>query len=137
MNAYAHSTYKKQSVNTMTPIEIIVKVYDECERQLHRAVQFIADKNNAKAHDALDRAGGLINGLRDVLDMEAGGEISTNLDALYGFFFKQIITADTKKDAEIIKQLIPQICELKDAFTQISKMPKENVGGNIRQGAVG
>jgi flagellar biosynthetic protein FliS len=69
MNAYAHSTYRKQSVNTMTPIEVVVKIYDECERQLNRAIKFIDDKKFDKAHDALDRAGELVNGLRSVLDM--------------------------------------------------------------------
>jgi len=138
MNAYAHSTYKKQSVNTMTPIEVIVKIYDECERQLNRAIKFIDDKKFDKAHDALDRAGELVNGLRSVLDMSAG-EIATNLDSLYEFFFKQIVAADMKKDVELIKQILPQVSELKDTFTQLSRMPRDGIpySGSIMTGASG
>ncbi|MDR0196919.1 MAG: flagellar export chaperone FliS [Oscillospiraceae bacterium] len=121
-NPYA--TYKEQAVSTMTPVEVVIKLYDECERQLNRAINFIDLKNYAKAHACLDRSGEIVNALRSVLDMSVG-EISGNLDSLYEFFFKQIIQADMKKDAEIIRQLLPQIGELKDAFVQISKLPKQ------------
>lgn len=127
MNAYANAAYKKQSVTTMTPIEVIVKLYTECEAQLHRAVKFIEEKNIPEAHKSLDASGELVNALRSVLDMEAGGEISTNLDSLYDFFFRQIVLANTKKDTEIIKQIIPQIKDLRETFTQLSKMTPEQL----------
>jgi flagellar protein FliS len=131
MNPY--TTYKRQSVNTLTPIEVIVKIYDECERQLHRAVNFIENKEYAAAHTSIDVACELILGLRSVLNSDAG-EIAGNLDSLYEFFYRQLVQADMKKDVSIIHEILPQICELKDAFTQISKIPREGAaarGGNI------
>jgi flagellar protein FliS len=127
MNPYA--TYKKQSVTTMTPIEAIVKLYDECERQLHRAVQFIKDKNFEEAHKSLNASSEIVEALRSVLDMSMG-EISQNLDSLYNYFFKEIVMADTKKDIQIIENIIPQITELKEAFTEISKLPRDGVASN-------
>ena len=121
--ANPYATYKQQAVSTMTPVEIVIKLYDECERQLNRAVHFIDTKDYAGAHNALDRSGEIVNALRSVLNMNVG-EISNNLDLLYDFFFKQIVQADMKKDKEIINQILPQIAELKDAFVQISKLPK-------------
>jgi flagellar protein FliS len=130
MNPY--STYKKQSVNTMTPIEVIIKLYDECERQLNRSIHFINNKQYDEAHKSLDMSVELINALRSVLDMSVG-EISENLDSLYEFFARQLIIADTKKDIAIIEDIIPQICELKDAFVQISKLPRD---GAVVQGTI-
>ncbi|MCL2071820.1 MAG: flagellar export chaperone FliS [Oscillospiraceae bacterium] len=134
MNPYA--TYKKQSLTTMTPIEVVVKLYDESEKQLHRAIHFIESKDYSGSHDALDRAAELINALRSVLNMDVG-EMSQNLDSLYEFFYRQIIQADMKKDVKIIEELLPQISELKDAFVQISKLPREGVvtRGSILSGA--
>ncbi|MDR0223143.1 MAG: flagellar export chaperone FliS [Oscillospiraceae bacterium] len=120
-------SYKQQAVSTMTPIEIVVKIYDECERQLNRAVYFINVKDIEKAHAALDKSGELINALRSVLDMSVG-EISENLDALYEYFFRRIVHADMRKDADAILKILPLIGELKDAFVQISKLPKHAVG---------
>jgi flagellar protein FliS len=123
MNPYS-TAYKKQSVTTMTPIEVVIKLYDECERQLSRAINFINNKKYSDAHNSLDASAAIVEALRSVLDMEVG-EISQNLDSLYAFFYKQIIQADMKKDISIIESVIPQMAELKDAFVQISKMPRE------------
>jgi len=120
-NPYA--AYKKQAITTMTPVELVVKIYDECERQLNRAIHFIENKDYEGAHLALDKSGQLINALRSVLDMDIR-EISGNLDSLYEYFFVQILLADNRKDIGIVKMILPQISELKDAFVQVSKLPK-------------
>jgi len=124
MNPYA--TYKKQSVETMTPIEVVIKGYDECEKQLNRAIHFIEKKDFYEAHTSLDKASELVNAFRSALDMSAG-EMSNNLDSLYEYFYRQIITADTKKDTVIIEEILPQIAELKDAFVQISVLPRDDM----------
>ncbi|MCL1866556.1 MAG: flagellar export chaperone FliS [Oscillospiraceae bacterium] len=121
MNPY--SAYKRQSVSTMTNIEIVVKGYDECERQLNRAVSFIKSKEYVEAHNSLDKAAELITAFQTCLDMSVG-EVSENLNSLYSYFFKQIIKADMKKDVAIIEELLPLISDLKDAFVQISLLPK-------------
>lgn len=123
MNPYA--TYKKQAVTTMTPIEIVVKLYSETERELNRAVVFIDQKDFEKANKSLTKSGDLINALRSVLNVKL--PIGQNLDALYSFFERQIITANVKKDKEIINSLIPMVGELKDAFTQIASMSKDDI----------
>ncbi len=123
MNPY--SAYKKQAVTTMTPIEIVVKLYSETERELNRAIMFIDNKDFEKANKALTKSGDLINALRSVLDVRL--PIGQNLDALYSYFEKQIVTANMKKDKQTIEALLPMIAELKDAFTQISNMSKEDI----------
>lgn len=119
------SAYKKQSITTMTPIEIVVKLYSETERQLNRAIYFIDQHDFFEANKALTKSEELINALRSVLDMKI--EISHNLDSLYEFFTRQIITANLKKDKTIIEQLIPMVGELKDAFAQIAAMPSAEI----------
>jgi len=123
MNPYA--AYKKQSVTTMTPIEIVVKLYSETERELNRAIVFIEQKNYESANKSLTKSVDLINALRSVLDVNL--PIGQNLDSLYSYFEKEIITANMKKDIEMIEPLLPMIAELKDAFTQVSLMSKEDI----------
>lgn len=123
MNPY--SAYKKQSVTTMTPMEIVVKLYSETERQLNRAVMFIEQKKIEDANNALNKSLDLVGALRSVLDLNL--PIGQNLEALYAYFEKQIIAANMKKDPEIVKELLPMVAELKDAFTQVSAMSKEEI----------
>ena len=53
--------------------------------------------------------------------------ISKQLDALYDFFNRQLIAANVKKDVEILKELLPMLADLRDAFAQVSAMPKGQV----------
>ena len=123
MNPYA--AYKKQSVTTMTPMEIVVKMYSEIERQLNRAIMFIQKKDYESANNALNKSLDLVDALRSVLDIKL--PIGQNLDALYDYFGKQIVLANAKKDVEMIKTLLPMIGELKDAFSQVAAMPKDEI----------
>ncbi|MCL2109519.1 MAG: flagellar export chaperone FliS [Oscillospiraceae bacterium] len=125
VTANAYSNYKKQSITTMTPIEIIVKLYSECERQMNRAVHFIALKDYESTNAALMKSIEIVTALRSCLDMQI--EMSKNLDSLYEYFTRELVEANLKKDAEKVQVLLPMIGELRDAFTQISRMPKEQI----------
>ncbi len=129
MNPYA--AYKKQSVTTMTPIEIVIKLYSETERELNRSVVFIKEKNYESANNALNKSVDLIAALRSVLDVNL--PIGKNLDTIYGFLEKQIIAANVKKDVEIVNSLLPMVAELKDAFTQIGAMSKDEIAAQSLQ----
>ncbi|MBP5605374.1 MAG: flagellar protein FliS, partial [Ruminiclostridium sp.] len=52
MGANAYSEYKKQSLQTLTPMEIVVKLYDEAEKQMNLAIIDIGGKNYAGANKA-------------------------------------------------------------------------------------
>ncbi len=121
-----YSAYKRQSVQTMTPVEVIIKMYSEIERQLAIAVCAIEDiKDIKKANDSLIKAQELLGALRGSLDMSV--PISKNLEELYKFFQQETMKANIKKDATEIKKIIPMVADLRDAFTQISQMTKEEI----------
>ena len=103
-----YSAYKKQSVSTMTPVEVVIKLYSETERQLAIGISAIESKDIKKAHEALMKAQELIGALRGSLDKD--GPISKDAE-----------------HAEELKKIIPMIADLRDAFTQISQMTKEEI----------
>lgn len=123
VNPYAQ--YKKQSVETMTPVEVVIKLYSEIEKQCVIGMDFVEKKNYAKSSDAFLKAEDCIDALRETLDMSI--PISKNLDDLYIFFYKTIVKANTKKDLTDLKKVVPMISELRDAWTQISQMTREEI----------
>lgn len=118
----AYSEYKKQSLSTLTPMEIVVKLYEEAEKQMNRAIIHIDEKNYAAANKELQKSQDIVNALRSVLDMKI--PMSKDLDALYDFFNRQLVTANVKKDTKIIKELLPMFDDLRDAFAQVAAMPR-------------
>ncbi|MGN1110305.1 MAG: flagellar export chaperone FliS [Oscillospiraceae bacterium] len=120
-----YSQYKKQSVSTMTPVEIVIKLYSEIERQLAIAIKCVEEKDYKKSNAAFIKAEDCIDALREALDMSI--PISKNLDSLYIFFYKEMVKANVSKDCTEIEKIIPMIADLRDAFTQISQMTREEI----------
>lgn len=123
VNPYAQ--YKKQSVETMTPVEVVIKLYSEIEKQCAIGMDFVGKKNFAKSNEAFIKAEDCIDALRETLDMSI--PISQNLDDLYVFFYKTIVKANISKDLADLKKVVPMIAELRDAWTQISQMTREEI----------
>ena len=53
--------------------------------------------------------------------------IANNLEQLYVFFYNEIVKANIHKECSTVKKIIPMVAELRDAFTQISQMTKEEI----------
>lgn len=123
VNPYAQ--YKKSSVQTMTPVEVVIKLYSEIEKQCAIGMDFVEKKNFAKSNDAFIKAEDCIFALRESLDMSI--PISHNLDDLYVFFYNTIVKANINKDLTDLKKVVPMIGELRDAWTQISQMTREEI----------
>ena len=117
----AFSAYKKQSVTTLTPGDVVVKLYMEAERQLNRASYYIPLKNYEETNKALIKAQDVINALRSCLDMKI--PVSKNLDSLYEYFNREIVEANIKKD----KAKVDMIAELREAFAEINSMSREQM----------
>ncbi len=122
-----YSAYKKQSVTTMTPVEVVIKLYSEIERQLAIGVSAVEEekKDIPKANAAFLKAQECIDALREALDMSV--PIAQNLEQLYVFFQDVIMRANIHKECTELKKIIPMIGELRDAFTQVSQMTKEEI----------
>ncbi|MBS7370665.1 MAG: flagellar export chaperone FliS [Oscillospiraceae bacterium] len=124
--ANPYSAYKKQSVVTMTPVEVVIRLYSEIERQLAIAVSAVEETPDiAKANNAFIKAQDCIDALREALDMSI--PIANNLEQLYVFFYNEIVKANIHKECSTVKKIIPMVAELRDAFTQISQMTKEEI----------
>lgn len=109
----------------MTPVEVIIKLYSEIEKQCAIGMDFVEKKNYAKSNEAFIKAEDCIDALREVLDMSI--PISQNLDDLYIFFHKTIVKANITKDLTDLKKVVPMVAELRDAWTQISQMTREEI----------
>jgi len=62
---------------------------------------------------------GLIGELQNSLDMEKGGEISTNLYSLYAYMISQVTQANIKNDIAPLTEVISLISEIKSGWDGI------------------
>lgn len=118
----AYQQYQQQSVNTMTPMEIILKLYGEAEKEIAKAIHFIDKGILDQANQSIIKTQSIMHTLRSSLDMKY--EVSANLSALYEYFSGRLLEANLKKDRAILEELAPMIAELRATFAQINKLPR-------------
>lgn len=114
-----YQKYQQQSIMTMTPGELLLKLYDETVKQLRYGEDALQQKQYERANASLQKAQRIVSHLNKTLAMEY--EISQNLEALYDFFNYKITQANVHKDATHIAEILPMVTELRDAFAQADK----------------
>lgn len=118
-NAYA-KVGVETGVVAATPHKLIVMLFDGALAALASALQHMQAGNVAAKGQAISKAILIIDsGLRASLDHKAGGEISLNLDALYEYMNKRLLTANLNNQPEILEEVQRLLRELKSAWEAI------------------
>lgn len=117
-----YQKYKEESVLSMTPGEMVVRLYDEVIKQLNVAVIAIGQKDYQKVNTSLQKSQRIVTYLKETLNYDY--EISKNLSSLYDFYLDRIIKGNIKKDEKPIMEIIPLISEMRDAFAQGEKLAR-------------
>jgi flagellar protein FliS len=115
-----YQQYKEQSLATLAPGELLVRLFDECIKQLRLSCIGIDKKNYGMANDALNKAQTILTTLATSLDMRY--PISQELRNFYVFFVKQINEANIKKNASLVEGILPLVKDMRDSFEQAEKI---------------
>jgi len=125
---YAMSAMKQyQSVNTNAQV---------LEASPHRLVQMLMEgalTRLAQARGAMERgdialkgsligkAIGIVGGLREGVNLEAGGELAANLDSLYAYLTTRLTEANLKNDPALIEEVAGLLRDVKAGWDGISQ----------------
>ncbi|MCL2053910.1 MAG: flagellar export chaperone FliS [Oscillospiraceae bacterium] len=115
-----YQKFMKQSVSTMRPGELLLALYDKAIVELNRAIIFIENKDIPNAHNSIIRVKDIVEALDSSLKVRY--EVTENLAALYQYFYKLLISANIKKDPQILSGLIPYFVDLRNTFAEADKI---------------
>jgi len=118
MNGLA--AYKQASVTTQSKGRLIVLLYDGAIKFMKLAIKELEAHNYEAKGRYIGRAQDIINELNAVLDMEAGGEIASNLRRLYCFMNNRLSEANAKRDPQMIREVINLMAELNQSWKAIT-----------------
>ena len=122
------SRYREIEVETSSPERIVAKLYVEALRQMDIAVAAVELGDAERKAQSLDRALRIIGELRSALDLQRGGEIAKNLDALYEFVGQQLLEGSARGAAEPIRDAQGVVTTLSEAWTELADR-REAAGG--------
>lgn len=73
----------------------------------------------------------IIDGLRQSLDMEKGGEIAQNLDALYDYMQHRLVVANMENDPRILDEVASLLIEIQSAWDAVPEILKKESHGKV------
>ena len=116
-------TYLQNMVESASPIEHIIMLYDKAISCIEEAIKLFDQKDDFEKRKAfihnIDRVYDIVSFLKTFLDMEKGGEIAKNLNQIYTIILNTLVKPDKTKD-ELIK--ISEILkDLKEAWEDVKK----------------
>ncbi|MSR66892.1 MAG: flagellar export chaperone FliS [Pedosphaera sp.] len=128
-------TYRTTAVQTATPGNLLLMLYDGVNRFLGTAIEAFkqADplKFNLVVHQNVSKAQAIIRELQKALRPEresAGdGDLANNLAELYNYFDRRLNEANVKKDKEMIVEVRDRMNSLREAWSEsYSKLIQDN-----------
>ena len=117
MNGIA--AYQDNSVTTQSKGRLIVLLYDGAIKFMKLAIKELEAGNMQVKGQYINKARDIINELNAVLDTDAGGEIAVNLRKLYLFMNERLSEANTKRDPQLIREVITLMEELNQSWKAI------------------
>lgn len=118
--AYAQVSIES-GVMSANPHQLIEMLFDGANGALVRARLFMQQGDIVAKGEAISKAINIIdNGLKAGLDQENGGEIATNLSALYDYMIRRLLQANLRNDCQAIEEVEGLLGNIAEAWKQIS-----------------
>lgn len=121
MNTYAALEVETGMTNA-SPLRLVIMLYNGALKAIYAAKTAIAHGDTAIKGEAISRASAIVdNGLRASLDVQAGGEIAANLDALYEYVVSRLLYANLKNDQASLDEAARLLSELRGAWEELEQ----------------
>jgi len=127
-NSYANIGFET-SVSTANPHLLITLLLEATLVAITKAKHHMEKKEVEEKGKAISHAVTMIDaGLRGGLDFEQGGELAKNLDDLYLYMIKQLLTGHLKNQVELLDETYELLQGIKESWVAIGQnleMPSE------------
>ncbi|RMG98233.1 MAG: flagellar export chaperone FliS [Deltaproteobacteria bacterium] len=121
----AAQRYRAVQLESATPQEILLALYDGCIRFCKAAKIQIEDGDIAGKGVSISKAVAILGELRSTLDHERAPELCERLEQLYVFFQEQLSLANVELDTSRIDPVVRLMGELREAWAEAIRQVEE------------
>lgn len=118
-----YQQYKQNSVNTASPGELTLMLYNGCLKFIKQGKLAIDQGNIEKRHESLVKAQNIIQELMVTLNLDV--EVSKNMLQMYDYIYRRLIDANTKNSIEILDEVEGFVTEFRDAWKEIIQITRK------------
>jgi len=133
-----HQQYLRNTVETATPLMLIIMLYDEAIKMCQLALNDMGtDKESV--HNKLIKAQKIVTELTVSLNMDAGGEVAENLKSIYIYLHSNLVEANIENSTEKLEDVLKILKELRAAWNTVNQDTRRSMlqqaGGGISRQA--
>jgi flagellar protein FliS len=126
-------TYTQLSVEGASPVGLVVALYDNTLRSLHRARRAIEANDIEGRTQHLNHVLSIIAHLQGTLDFEQGGEVAEALLRFYTYARARILEASITNSKEKLTDLASHFSSLRQAWQTVDLQMSNGLNSNRGQ----
>ena len=115
-NTNIAAAYQGIKVNTASPAELTLMLYEGAIKFCNKAIYAIEDKNISKANENLLKAQKIIMEFRGTLDFKY--PVAKDFELIYDYIYRRLVEANIKKDA------LKYIRDMRDTWKEVMRTNK-------------
>lgn len=113
-----YQTYRRLQVETASPVQLVLQLYEALMRDLERADAALGGRApQEQAHASLVHAQEIVIELLASLDMTAG-DLPQHLADLYQYMYRRLVTANVAKDQTAVSEVLRLLRPIHAAWNQ-------------------
>ena len=126
-----YQSYQKNAVNTASPGELILMLYNGCLKFITLAKKAITAGNVQDKNTNLIKAQNIIHEFMVTLKMDI--KVSEELMVMYEYIHRRLVDANVKSDETILEEVEGLVTELRDTWKQVIQLNRQQKFGNSDQ----
>lgn len=126
-NPYA--TYQNNSVNTSTPGELTLMLYNGCLKFIQQAKRALEQNNIEEKNTFTQKAQAIVTELMVTLDQSQA--VSKEMMILYEFVNNRLLEGNIKNDVALYDEAASIITEFRDTWKQVIQINRTKMYGNV------
>ena len=122
------SAYKQNALNTASPGELTLMLYNGCLKFIHQADAAMKDQDVEKRNVYLTKAQNIIREL--MVTLKAENEVGKDMLRMYEFILSRLIDANIKNDQQALHDAQGLVVEFRDTWKQVIQIDRQKRHGS-------
>ena len=118
-----YKSYQQNSVNTASPGELTLMLYNGCLKFITLAKKAIQASNIQDKNTNLIKAQNIIHELMVTLNLDI--KVSDELMVMYDYIHRRLVEANVKSDEAILVEVEGLVTELRDTWKQVIQLNRQ------------
>lgn len=119
-NAYA--AYNLRRIQTASPAELTLMLYEGAIKFCNIAIMGIEENNIEKAHNNIVKVQRIISEFQATLNHKY--EVAKDFDEVYSYLYERLLEANVKKDKEILEEVLKHLRTMRETWKEVMRLAR-------------